>query len=67
LFGHGPIDEDFVERLLLQVNPILFPEQRPALSKSPAKHSSVKPNRQKQTVRKNDSKTPKQFKDKSLQ
>lgn len=67
LFGHGPIDEDFVERLLLQVNPILFPEQVPALSKRPAKHSSVKSNRQKQTVRKNDSKTPKQFKDKSLQ
>jgi len=32
LFGHGPIDEDFVERLLLQVNPILFPEQVPATS-----------------------------------
>ena len=67
LFGHGPIDEDFVERLLLQVNPILFPEQVPALSKSPAKHSSVKSNQQKQTVGKNDGKTTKQFKDKSRQ
>jgi len=43
LFGHGPIDNDFVERLLLQVEPMLFPNAAPAEAAVLAKSTACAP------------------------